>query len=137
MLEHNVMLMRTIECKEVEEAVLQMEKGKASGLDGFIINFFQSCWDHVKEEIWEVVEQSTKKGQVLKAFNVNFLSLIPKEHGEDSPGKFMPISLCNVVLKIITKVMANRLNPLMLGLISPEKYAFVEGRQILDGIILT
>ena len=53
------------------------------------------------------------------------------------PGKFHPISLCNVILKITTKVMANRLNPLLPGLISPEEMRFVEGRQILDGIILT
>ena len=57
--EHN---MRTIECEEVEEAVLQMEKGKAPGLDGFTIDSFQSCWDLVKEEIWEVVEESEKMG---------------------------------------------------------------------------
>ena len=67
----------------------------------------------------------------------NLPLLIPKEHGIDLPIKFRPISLCNVVLKIITKVMANRLKPLMSGLISPEKSGFVEGRQILDGIILT
>ena len=56
--EHNVMLLRTITREEVEEAVLQMEKGKAPGPDGFTIDFFQSCWDLVKEEIWEVVEES-------------------------------------------------------------------------------
>ena len=131
------MLMRTIEREEVEEVVLQMEKGKAPGPDGFTIDFFQSCWDLVKEKIWEVVEESKSTRWVLTTFNATFLSLIPKEHGADSPSKFRPISLCNVVLKIIKKVMDNRLNPLMPGLISPEQSGFVEGRQILDGIILT
>jgi hypothetical protein len=56
-------------------------------------------------------------GRVLMAFNATFLSLIPKEHGACSPGKFRSISLCNVVLKIITKVMANRMKPLTLALI--------------------
>ena len=42
MLEHNVMLIRTIAREEVEEAILQMEKGKAPGPDGFTIDFFQS-----------------------------------------------------------------------------------------------
>lgn len=135
--EHNVMLMRPIECKEVEEAVLQMEKGKAPGPNGFIVDFFQSYWDLVKEEIWEVVEESMRMGQVLTASNTTILSLIQKEHGADSPSKFRPISLCNVVLKIITKVMANRLKPLMPGLISPEQSGFAEGTQILDSIILT
>ena len=42
-LEHNIMLRRQIEQIEVEEAVFQMEKGKAPSLDGFTIDFFQSC----------------------------------------------------------------------------------------------
>ena len=91
-----------------------MEKGKASSPDGFTIDFFQSCWELVKEETWAVVDESKRMGRVLKDFNSTFLTLIPKEQGADTPGKFRPISLCNVILKIITKVMANRLKPLML-----------------------
>lgn len=105
--EHNIMLKRKIEHMEVEEAVFQMEKGKAPGLDGFTIDFFQRCWDLVKQELWEVVEESRSTRRVLKEFNATFLTLIPKEQGADLPGKFRLISLCNVVLKIITKVMAN------------------------------
>ena len=117
-LEHNIILMHPIDRGEVEEVVFQLENGKAPGLDGFTIDCFQSCWDLVKEEIWEVVEESRWIGRVLKAFNASFLSLIPKENGLDMRGKFRPISPCNVVLKIITKVMASRLKPLLLGLVS-------------------
>ena len=84
-----------------------------------------------------MVEESKRTRRVLKAFNATFLTLIPKEQGADSPRKFRPISLCNVVLKIITKVMANRLKPILLELISQEQSRFVEGRQIMDGILLT
>ena len=84
-----------------------------------------------------MVEESKRIGRVLKAFNATFLSHIPKENRVDMPSKFRPISLCNVVLKIITKVMANRLKPLLLGLVSQEQFGFVKGRKILDGIILT
>ena len=89
-----------------------------------------------KEEVWEIVEESRCKRGVLKAFNVTFLSLIPKGEGVDSPGKFIPIALCNVIYKIISKVIANRLKPLLLSLISLEQSGFVEGRHILDGIIV-
>ena len=112
------MLMLPIKQLEVEEALFQMETGKAPRLDGFTIDFFQSCWDLVKEEVWEVVEESKRTKRVLKAFNATFLSLIPKENGVDTPSKFKPISLYNVVLKIITKVMANRLKSLLRRLVS-------------------
>ena len=52
------------------------------------------------------------------------------------PNKFHPISLCNVIYKIITKVMANRLKLILASLISSEQSGFVEERQISDGIIL-
>ena len=64
------------------------------------------------------------------------MTLIPKEAGADSPDKFRPIALCNVIYKIISKVIANLLKPLLPKLICPEQLGFVEGRQILDGVIL-
>ena len=90
----------------------------------------------VKEEVVEIVEESRKKKGVLKAFNTTFLSLIPKETGADHPYKFRPIALCNMVYKIISKVIANWLKPLLPSLIYLEQYCFVEGHQILDGVIL-
>ena len=116
--------------------IFQMEKGKAPGPDGFTIDFFQSCCDLVREELWELVEESRRTKRVLKAFSETFLSLILKEQGANFPGKFRPISLCNVILKIITKVMANHIKPILPELVSLEQFGFVEGRQILDGIIL-
>lgn len=130
------MLLRPIEREEVEEVVMQMERGKALGPNGFIVEFFQHCWDLMKEEVWEILEASRRLGRVLKAFNTTFLTLILKEQGADTPDKFWPNSLCNVILKIITKVLANRLKPLLPNLISLEQTSFVEGRQTLDGIIM-
>ena len=48
-----------------------------------------------------------------------------------------PIALYNVIFKLITKVLANKLKPLLPKLISKEKIGYVEGCQILDNIILT
>ena len=48
----------------------------------------------------------------------------------------MPIALCNVIYKVISKVIASRLKPLLHMLISPEQSGYVERRQIIDCIIL-
>ena len=72
----------------------------------------------------------------MKALNATFMVLIPKEIGMKYPSKLRPVTLCNAIYKIISKVIANTLCPLLPLIISPEQEGFVEGRQILNGIIL-
>ena len=55
----------------------------------------------------------------------------------DTLGKFRPIALCNEILKVITKTIANILKPLLPSLIPMEQARYVEGRKILDGILLS
>ena len=90
----------------------------------------------IKEEFWSIVKESRKNRGVIKVFNATFLSLIPKSEGANVLGKFRPIALCNVIYKIIAKVIENRLKPLLPGLIIPKQSRFVERWKILDGIIM-
>ena len=106
--------------EEVEEEVKQMVKDKEPRPDGFTTKFFHAFWDWMKEEVWALVEDSKKSGNILKALNVTFLTLIPKESGTADPWKLRPIALCNVIYKIISKTISNRLRPLLPLIISPE-----------------
>ena len=65
-----------------------------------------------------------------------FLTLIQKNEATKSPCMFRPISLCNFIYKIVTKVITNPLNPILPNLISPKQSVLVEGRKIMDGVIL-
>jgi hypothetical protein len=129
-------LTRPITQEEVDQAVKDMPPGKAPGPDGFTTDFFHHCWDLVKKDVWEVVEESRTSGVVLPALNATFLTLIPKEERVTNPKQFRPIALCNVIYKIITKVVANRLKPILTHVISKEQAGYVEGRQIMDSVIL-
>ncbi|XP_021803273.1 uncharacterized protein LOC110747395 [Prunus avium] len=64
-------------------------------------------------------------------FYHNFWGII----GEDV-SQFKPISLCNYSYKIISKILANRLQPLLGNFISPQQCAFIPGRQIQDNIFM-
>jgi hypothetical protein len=82
----------------------------------------------IREEVWEIIEDSRASGQVLPALNATFLTLIPKEGKISHPTQFHPIALCNVIYKLLTKVIARRLKPILPGIISLEQSGYVEGR---------
>lgn len=65
-----------------------------------------------------VVEDSRSNKTILKAINTSFISLIPKQDSAQTTDKFRPIALRNVVYKIISKVVANRLKPILPSLVS-------------------
>jgi len=83
----------------------------------------------------EIVEDSMRNKTILKSLNTSFVALIPKQHNAQTLERYRPIALCNVVYKIISKVVANKLKPLLPMLIFGEQTGYVEGRQILDNII--
>lgn len=75
--------------------------------------------------------------KVWPAINSTFYALIPKNDNMEDAKGFRPISLCNVIYKIIMTLIAKRLKPLLDSLISTEKTCFVEWRQILDGLVVS
>eukprot|EP00253_Pinus_taeda_P028693 PITA_28693 len=134
--DQNWALCRDLSLEEVEEAIRSMPNDKAPGPDGFTINFYKACRSIVKQEVWEVVEDSRRSGTILKSLNSTFLALIPKVEEAKTLDKFRPIALCNVIYKIISKVIASRLKTILPGIISEEQSGYVEGRQILENILL-
>jgi exonuclease III len=133
--EQNAALLRPFTLEELDQALLDTPKCKAPGPDGFTSDFFHYCWQMIRTEVWEILEDSRLNGEVLRAFNATFLALIPKEGQANRPKQFRPIALCNVIYKLLTKVIASRLKPILPTIISPEQSGYVEGRQILDSIM--
>jgi hypothetical protein len=121
----------------VVQALQDTPKCKAVGPDGFTNDFFHHSWPLIRVEVWEIIEDSRSTRQVLQALNATFLTLIPKEGQAHHPKQFRPIALCNVIYKLLTKVIARRLKPILPTIISLEKSGYVEGRQILDSVILS
>ncbi|KAL9666828.1 hypothetical protein QQ045_001171 [Rhodiola kirilowii] len=79
----------------------------------------------------------TKAPGVLdESLNETLIVLVPKVKGACKVGEFRPISLCNVIMKIITKVLANRLQCCLEEIVSQSQSAFVKGRLILDNILV-
>ena len=79
---------------------------KPPGSDGFTSNFFHHFWALIKTEVWQLVEESRISHWLLPSLNVTFIVLVSKEEQPNTPDKYCPVALCNVIYKIISKVIA-------------------------------
>jgi hypothetical protein len=76
----------------------------------------------------EVVEDSKNKGEVVRSLNSTFLALIAKVNKPTSFYDFRPISLCNLCYKFISKIIANRIKPILSRSLFEEQLRFLKGR---------
>ncbi|KAL5574518.1 hypothetical protein UlMin_016217 [Ulmus minor] len=121
---------------DVKEAVFQMAPTKSPGADEMLAIFYQSFWSVVGEEVTEACLGFTNRGLPLGNINETIITLLPKIKNPTRITEFMPISLCNVIYKIISKMLANRLRKVMDYIISEEQSAFIPGRLISDNAII-
>lgn len=88
------------------------------------------------EDFTAMVVEFFHTGVMPREVNTTWVSLIPKVEGVCEPDKFRPISTVGCVYKVIAKLLARRLKPVLLDLVGETQTAFVQGRQILDGALI-
>ena len=67
--------------------------------------------------------------RVPEYLNQTLVTLIPKQLGPEKVSQYRPISLCNTIYKIVSKILVQRIRPLLPNFISPMQAAFLEGRR--------
>ena len=105
----NNTLLEKFSQEEVKEALFQMHPTKAPGLDGMNPLFFQKYWLIVGTDISNAMIDCLSSGKFLKSINFSHITLISERKNPIPVSHFRPINLCNVIFKIFSKVLANRL----------------------------
>lgn len=129
-------LNRDVTSSEIKLAVFDMGPHKAPGPDGLPAVFFQNHWSCVGTAISEFVLNVFRTGVVPEQMNTSLICLLPKQHQPTDISQFRPICLSNVVIKIISKVIANRVKRIIGDLVGEWQAAFVPHRQASDNIIV-
>jgi hypothetical protein len=101
--------------KEIEDVVKELPNEKSPGPDGFNNEFIKNCWNIIGEDVKTLIRDFYNGFVNLESINSSFITLIPKVDSPSTPNDFRPISLLNSVLKIITKLLANRLQKVILN----------------------
>lgn len=129
-------LTRPFSACEVQAALKDMKPYKAPGPDGLQPLFFQRFWNIVKSNVVRLVQEVLEGKEFPSGLNNAFLVLIPKVDVPQRAHQFRPIGLCNIVYKLVTKVIVNRIKPVLPSLTSPTQCSFVPKRQITNNVII-
>ncbi|GAA0167741.1 reverse transcriptase [Lithospermum erythrorhizon] len=135
--DQNDLLMAKPSLQEVKNTVFSLDKSSVAGPDGFNGFFFQEFWNLIDEDVYRAVLYFMDGHAMPRSLTSTVISLIPKCDGPCSWKQFRPISLCNFLNKVISKLLSNRLAIVLPGIISESQSGFVKGRVIQDNIMLT
>ncbi|XP_074300229.1 uncharacterized protein LOC141631461 [Silene latifolia] len=117
-------------------ALRGMDDSKSPGPDGITPKFFKTFWPQIGQLVTSAILRFLNSGVMLKEWNNTIIVLIPKVDNPELVSQYRPISLCNVVYRLASKCMANRLKLIMPSIISESQQAFVPGRLMSDGCLI-
>ena len=125
-----------LKASEVKQALNQMALLTASGLDGMSPIFHKTFWHIVGDNVTAVVLWALNSSIVPESINTTFITLIPKIKNPKKVSDFRPISLCNVIYKLIANVVANCLKKFLASSVPGSQSTFLLGWPITNNILM-
>ena len=118
--------------EEVDNVIRTMPADRAPCPDGFTGFFLKSCWPINKEDFYNLCNQFFEGNLNLESINDGFITLVPKSNSPAMINDFRPITLLNYCLKVITKILANGLQCVILKIVHCNQYGFIKSCLIQD-----
>jgi hypothetical protein len=121
--------------EEIDEVVKNLKRDKSPRPDGFNTDFMKKCWNVIKSNFYDLCSGFYDHDICLQSINGSCITLIQKIDKSSRVGDFRPISLLNNSIKLLTKLLANRLQKVILRSVHQNKYGFIKGRSIQDCLV--
>lgn len=118
--------------EEIDDVVKDFPNNKSPGPDGFNAEFLRKCWPIINLDFYDLCNQFHQGSLRLECINGCFITLIPKKSDASTTNDYRPVSLLNCTLKLLTKLLANRLQTMIMQLIHENQYEFIKSRTIQD-----
>ena len=134
--EENEILQSIPTPEEIKTILFQMQDLKAPKPDGFPTFFYKHLWPTMANKVVKAVTSFFIMGSMPREVNASLIVLIPKISNPTSINHFRPISLCNVEYKIISKLLVEKIRPLLDKMIYPTQLAFIPNRWIAENQII-
>ncbi|KAL3692018.1 hypothetical protein R1sor_005669 [Riccia sorocarpa] len=133
--EENQMLERPPLEEELEECVRNLAKDKAPGLDGVSADVLREFWEEVKPMCMHLLSIFWEDERLTASEKKGVIKLILKNDERSMLTNRRPITLLGITYKIVSRILADRIKPILPGLVSGQQTGFVPGRSIFDNIL--
>ena len=121
--------------RELSEALKNMKNEKRPGLDGFTVEFFKFFWLHLGGFILRSINHGYRPGESFVTQKQRIITCLPKPNKcRHFLKSWRPISLLNVVYKMTSAIIANRIKTVCDKLFSEEQKGFILGRFIGENV---
>jgi len=107
---------------EIDDVIKNLPNNKSPGPDGFNNEFYKKCWNIIKANFYNLCRAFHGGNVCLKSLNSSPITLIAKTDSPAGINDYRPISLLNSFVKLLTKILANRLHPVITKLIYKNQY---------------
>ena len=133
--EQNHNLLEPFMSIDVRDALFSIQLDKSPGSNGMNPAFYHKFWDIVEGDVTAACLSFIDTCEFPVGLNATAIVLIPKKSQPEYLTDLQPIDLCNVLYKIMAKMLANRMKSVLSSIISENQSAFVLGRAITDNIL--
>jgi hypothetical protein len=121
--------------EEIEQIIKDLPTDKSPGPDGFNGEFLgEKCWHIVASDFLRLCQGFYEENMCMQSINSSHIVLIPKKDNPTKIGDFRPILLLNSSVKLLTKILASRLQKVITRAIHINQYGFIKERSIQDCI---
>jgi hypothetical protein len=120
--------------EEIDLVIKHMPSDRAPSPDGFNGMFLKKWWPIIQDEFIDLAQEFQQGNLDLQNINGSYITLVPKVASPKGVSDYRPISLTNVCLIFLTKLVANRLQKRILECIHKNQYIFLKARTIQDCI---
>ncbi|XP_074270204.1 uncharacterized protein LOC141593149 [Silene latifolia] len=129
-------LLRPVTGEEVKDILFSIPDVKSPGPDGYTSRFFKDAWGEIGKDVITAVLDFFQHGKILKQINATNLTMVPKCDRPQSVLQFRPIACCNVIYKVISKLLCARLVEVLPCIVDKNQGAFIQHRSIQENILI-
>jgi hypothetical protein len=118
--------------EEINGIIKELPSEKSPGPDGFNSDFMKKCWPVISGDFYDFCMAFYNHNINSQSINGSYITLVPKNNNLVRVNDYRPISLLNSLIKLITKLLADILQAVIMKLIHQNQYGFIRSRTIQD-----